>query len=336
MKLLSLLFIFSLTPAFGQVLPKKVFKIDDIIKEFRGPLELKISELQKNYIAHKNGLNASFKSHEETTCSWVKAPAGETLAKIQMTVKVSEERLTESVFYTGCNSQLNLKELVVTTGTELKPISEKQLFEGQRSFALKKNEQSRLYSLRAWDDQELFRLTLRRVGKGQVAEFFIREQRFMNMTIASDSESNRVTYTFYPYDIKYKRKHSSWSINRGRATYSLSAIKNTGPDSREFYLNSTFEEISGSTFQVFFGYSVLQSSIARLSSFIKWHLFIFPSTEFAASGVQSSRFLDELRLTFTRLLSNTDLNLVRNLVQSYIRLIEEGVIKIIDSRPTEE
>jgi hypothetical protein len=336
LKLLSVLIILSLFPAYGLELPKKAFKIDDIIKEFRVPLELKISELQKNYISHKNGRNASFKSHEDTTCSWVKAPAGETLAKIQMSVKNEENRLTESVFYTGCHDQLNLKELVVTTGKNLKPLSEIDLFEGRRNFELKENELSRYYSLRAWDDQELFRLTLRRVGKGIVAEFFIREQRFMNMTLTSDDLSNRITYTFYPYDIKYKRKHSSWSINRGRATYSLSAIKNTSADSREYYLNSTFEEISGSTFQVYFGYSVLQSSITRLSSFMKWHLFLFPTTEFASSGVQSSRFLDELRLTFTRLLSNTDLNLVRNLVQSYIRLIEEGVIKIIDSRPAEE
>ncbi len=333
MKLLSILFILSLLPAYGKGLPSKAFKIDDIIKEFRGQLELKVSELQKNYITHKKGRFASFKSHEDSTCSWVKAAAGETLSKIQMSIDSEENRLTESVFYTGCHNQLNLKELVVTTGTDLKPISERELFEGQRSFDLKKNEESRYYSLRAWDDQELFRLTLRRVGTGKVAEFFIREQRFMNMSLSVEEKTTKVTYTFYPYSIKYERKHSSWNINRGRSTYSLSAVKSP---TREYYLDSIFQEISGSTFQTYFSFSVLQNSIARVSSFIKWHLFIFPSTEFASGGVQSPRFLDELRLTFNRLLSNTDLNLVRNLIQSYIRLIEEGVIKIIDNRSDEE
>ena len=336
MKLLSLFIFLALTPAYALELPKKAFKIDDMIKEFRGPLELKISELQKNYITHISGLNAVFKSHEDTTCNWVKAPAGEVLAKIQMSVKKDTDRLTESVFYTGCADQLNLKEVVVTTGTDLKPISEKQLYEGQRSFDLKKNENSRFYSLRAWDDEELFRLTLRRLVNGKVAEFYIRGQRFMTMTVSLSEKSTRVSYTLYPYSYKYNRKDSSWSVNRSLATHTITAIRNASGISRNQFFNSDFEEISASSFQSFFSYSVLESSLARISSFVKWHNFIFPSTEFASSGVQSSRFLDELRLTFTRLLSNTDINLVRNLIQSYIARIEEGVIKIIDNRPVEE
>ncbi|MFT6071456.1 MAG: hypothetical protein ACJAT2_001635 [Bacteriovoracaceae bacterium] len=335
MRLLIVLFIFSVTPLYGQTLPKKAFKIDDIIKEFRGAFELKISELQRNYITHKNGRNASFKSHEDTQCGWQSAQAGDSLAKIQMSIHRDDSSLTESIFYTGCAGQLNLKEIVVTNGSDLNPISERELFEGKRKFDLLANEQSRYYSLRAWDDQEIFRLTLRRLNNGKVAEFFIRGQRFMNMTIAIEEGTTRVSYTLYPYTFKYIRPDQSWSVNRSLPTHTLTAVRNTNGASKDQYFNSTYKEISSSSFQSYFSYSVLESSLARISTYIKWHLFVFPSTEFTSSGAQSSRFLDELRLTFTRLLSNTDINLVRNLIQSYILAIEEGVIKIIDSRPTE-
>jgi len=316
-------------------LPRVAFGVDDLIKEFRGPLQLKISELSKNYIVHKTGYNASYKSHTNINCLWSDIPGGEVLAKVQMNFNLSENTLSESAYYTGCKDQLNLKELVVTTGTELAPITKKQFFKGERSFDLKKNETSKLYRLLAWDDVELFRLTIRRTVNGKIAEFFIREQRFMNATYTFSNEQSRVIYTFYGYNVSYTRKHSQWSMNRGRASYALKVIANDSGVSPVVYLNSDNTPIAAATFQRFFSFSVLQGTIARLADFIKWHNWIFPTTEFQATGVQNSRFLDELRLTFTRLLSNTDLNLVRNLIQEYIKSIEEGLLKVIDNRPKE-
>lgn len=317
-------------------LPRGIFGIDDLIKEFRGPLQIKIDELGKNYIVHKKGYFASYKSHEDINCLWQNAPGGEILAKLQMTVRESEGQLFESAYYEGCKGQGNLKEVVITRGKDLKPISEKEFFKGERNFDLKDNEDSRLYKLLAWDDVELFRLNIRRTPHGgKVAEFFIREQRFMNMTYTFSEEQSRVIYTFYGYNIKYERRWSTWTMNRGRDTYALKVVANKNHVSPVTYLNSTNNLISAATFSRFFNFSVLQGTVARLADWIKWHNWIFPTTEFSSSGVQNSRFLDELRLTFTRLLSNTDLNLVRNLIQEYIKAIEDGIIRIIDNRPKE-
>ncbi len=325
----------SLNATAAPKLPRVAFGVDDLIKEFRAPLQLKISELSKNYIVQKEGYNASYKSHTNVNCLWTNIPGGEVLAKVQLNIKKGEDTLSESAYYTGCKDQLNLKELIVTKGSDLKPISKKQFFNGERSFALKKNETSKLYRLMSWDDVELFRLTIRRTVNGKIAEFFIREQRFMNATYNFNDDQSRVIYTFYGYNVSYSRKHSQWSMNRGRSAYALKVIAKDSGISPVTYLNSDNTPIAAATFQRFFSYSVLQGTIARLADFIKWHNWIFPTTEFQATGVQNSRFLDELRLTFTRLLSNTDLNLVRNLVQEYIKSIEEGLLKVIDNRPKE-
>lgn len=316
-------------------LPRGIFGVDDLIKEFRGPLQIKISELSKNYIVHKDGTRASFKSHEAINCLWQNAPAGEVLAKAELSVKRSEGKLNEAAYYTGCKGQLNLKEQIVTTGKDLVPLNAKDFFRGERSFDLKDNEDSRLYRILAWDDTEIFKMTLRRTTYGKVAEFFIREQRFMNATFTFTEAESRVIYTFYGYNIEYLRKHSKWRMNRNRSSYALKAIAYNREVSPVIFLSSTNELLSSATFQRYFSYSVLQGTVSTLSDIIKWHNFIFPTTEFKATGLQNSRFLDELRLTYTRLLNNIEINLIRNLIQEYIQAMENGLLKVIDNRPKE-
>lgn len=316
-------------------LPRGIFSVDDLIKEFRGPLQTKIAELSKNYIVHKEGARASFKSHEDINCMWQNAQAGEVLAKLELNIKKTETSLNEAAYYTGCKGQLNLKEQVVTTGTDLKPISTKEFFNGERSFDLKKNEKTKLYRLLAWDDEELFKLTLRRTPRGKVAEFYIRNQRFMNATYTFTEDESSVVYTFYGYNIDYLRKHSKWRMNRNRNTYALKAFAYNRAVSPTLFLNSTNESISSATFQRYFSFSVLQGTVSTIADFVKWHNFLFPTTEFRSTGAQNSRFLDELRMTYTRLLNNIEINLVRNLIQEYILALETGLLKVIDSRPKE-
>lgn len=316
-------------------LPRDLFSIDDIIKEFRGPLQIKIQELFKNYIVHKKGYHAGFSSHEDNSCLWANSPQGETLSKVELNIKRTESSLQEFATYTGCRSIKSLKELIVTTGTDLSPITSKQFFAGERSFELKDNEQTKLYRLSSGMDVELFRLNIRRTKNGQVAEFFIREQRFMNITYTFTEEQARAIYTFYNYDVQYKTKLMSWNPRRSRGTYALKVIVKKNAISPITYLSSQNNSISNSIFKRFFSFSVLRGTASQLAEFIKYHNRFFASTEFAGSGALNSRFLDELRLTFTRLLSSIDLNLVRNLIQDYIKAIEDGLLRVIDNRPKE-
>ena len=50
----------------------------------------------------------------------------------------------------------------------------------------------------------------------------------------------------------------------------------------------------------------------------------------------NQRMMDELQLAYTRLLTNTDLQLVKQLIQEYRLAIENGLIEVVDKRPKKE
>ena len=340
MPLLTLLLTLIIpTQVFAVVpLPKTLLNLDDIINEFRGPLTTKMSDLSKNYIVKKregkNSIHAVYTSHDLIHCLGATANPGEPLTKLDLSIDASKpNQLHEVAYYTGCHGNLSLKEQVFTQGKNLSAISSEDFFNGRRKFALKENETARTYRLLSGDDEELFALRIAKVAQGTTADYFIRGQRFMNIFRQFGEDESRAILTFYGFSVEYKRKYSTWGIDRVFDTWALKVIANKMPSGSVIYLNSTNNEISRNNFQRFFGYGALNNTVQRLGDFVKYHNYFFPTTEFQNAGVQSSRFLDEMRLTFTRLLNNTEVNLVRNLIQEYIAAIESGLLKIIDTRP---
>jgi hypothetical protein len=73
--------------------------------------------------------------------------------------------------------------------------------------------------------------------------------------------------------------------------------------------------------------------LALARQMIEYHISFFPKTDFIGTVGQNQRILNELRLANIRLLSNIEINLVQQLIQSLILALEKGLLSIEDRRP---
>lgn len=313
-------------------MPRSVLSINDIAEEFRGPLRSKISLLPENYIVDYKGQQVIMTSHETTTCLWEPLEAGSTLAKLEFFHTEKNGELIETANYGGCNGSLSLKEVIITKGKNLKPITFKQFIKGQRDFTLKDEQTDMLYRLINDEGLELFRFQQSRNAKGLNVSFFILGHNFLSMNYEYKEDLTRLVVTYKSYAAAYVRIWSAWRyVPSFPGQFSQTILAYRTPVNKVEYLNSKNSRMSQSSFQKVFNKNAVQDGFSRVSAFVKFHNFWFPSTEVAQVGGQNKELLNELRLMFTRLLNNSELNLVRNKIQEYIKAADEG--KLVDLRP---
>jgi hypothetical protein len=147
--------------------------------------------------------------------------------------------------------------------------------------------------------------------------------------------NTKVTFTVYSYSAKYVLKHASWTTEqRSFPPTSLSVqVYKDSSDSVRFY-DPTGNRMSLTNFLSLFDEVILTGTIARLQSILNYHTYYFPTTEVLKSGAQSQKLLEDLRIAQSRLLTNTEINLVKNLIQDLIIATESGLIT--DNRPKEQ
>jgi hypothetical protein len=320
-------------------LPRSLVTIDQLIDEFRGGLTTKVKDLSSNYIATTSPGNVVFTSSMETKCPYRPLKAGETLSRLSLSVDHKEGELTEVARYFACGGKLSLVEEVITRGRGLTPLPWGVFVKGKRSFALKKGEDFRLYRLRNSKQEELFKVIIQRMSQGTIlnATFYIREAKFLNIQYQLNDSMSRAIFTSYGFKVSYHLKHSSWEIDTtGRRGGITKLVVNAyaQPVGRVDYIHDS-SLVSQGSFQKYIQYAITRKSFEKIAQFIKSHLHVFPSTSFRQTGLTNTRFLDELKLAHIRLVNNTEINLVKDLVQQYVQAIEEGTIKIDDRRPKE-
>ena len=316
--------------------PSGLYSIDDLVEEFRGPLTTKVDELKSTFISKQSANMAEYTSHEVVNCLWQDFEAGASLSRLEYFQNLEVNQLREKVSYFGCGESLSLVETVITEGTDLKKGSFDNILKGIRKFDLNKNETRKVYILKNDKDEELFKLAVRRLpNQGKIAKFFITGSEFLSIRYFQSLNDSRVVFNFSPYRINYKRP--PWfglNASHNFTPFALSSFRkliNGAP--QDIYLSSRSTILSKRTFQTYVSYRAIQNGIKYVGSMMKFHLYWFPSTEVISTGGQSQRLLDELRLMLTRLLNNTETNLVKNYVRELINAAENNLL--IDKRPNE-
>lgn len=331
-KIISLLFILSFNiQAETIALPPSVSSVDDIIVEFRNTLTTKINELGKNFISQLSDKTIVFTNSSTLYCNGSPIRQGEPVASMQYIFKKNTNELVEKSVYTGCGNQVSLVEDVVTRGGKLEPLKYSDFIKGKREFDLKDDEFYRLYRVSNSENEEIFKVLIEKKEKSKLVDFFILGERFLRLNYDFQEKSTRLTLTYFGYKAKYVRKHAVWEMDNDFLPFNNAVIVTKGLIDQINYLNTSGEPLSQSEYLFRFNHFVSSGPIARIRKILDYHNYYFPMTKVVQTGSVNERLKEELRIAFNRLQNNTELNLVKKLIQDYVEAAENGLI--IDNRP---
>jgi hypothetical protein len=310
-------------------LPTSVMGINEIVAEFRAVFVTKLSDLGKNYITTINENTLVYSSSEDLKCNGGKTLAGAPLGSIQYASKPAQKELYERVVYTGCNNEVSLVEETYTKGTNLKGVNFSEVIKGVRPVDLNDDETFKSFKISNYEGEVLFSAVVEKKGSQKIAVFTILGEKFLSMIYDYKSDSTSLYISPAGYNIKYIRSFSRWNSRNEFDPFMNTVIAKKGQ--AVAYLDNANAQQSLANFLKTFNKYVSGSALKLLNDFIEYHTYYFPNTEATKTGNLNQRFLEELRLAQNRIQSNTDITLVKNLIQNLITAAELG--QILDNRP---
>lgn len=281
-----------------------------IVEEFRGALRSKLEELSQNYIASKTNNTIVWFSSDAIECNGKTYQAKSPLA----TLSFSKGMNSYQVELRGCTKETILVEQFLTS----RPVdfSIDRYLAGDFPLSISRYLFRDGYGVNIFEWRQL----------DQLNTF-----NFLNQTILDlYQDENRWQYLVKGYSAGYAQGGYSFNVSMGFPDFRITV--EWDEDDFRIYDNE-YRRMSINSFLTGYSHAIQTSTLSFVGSILKRLLDQLPSTEFVSSGGQNSRFLDEMRLTYTRLLNNLELNLVRQFVQDVIKALETGLLKITDNRP---
>ncbi len=289
------------------------FLVDEktILEEFRGQLRSKIKELSQNYLTRAGQRSFVWYSNEPLECH------GETIEERMALASVQQSVSAESITFElrGCGHRLLLKETFV--GANVAQFTLKKYLDGE----LPEGEIQR-YLLE--DGARIGIFEWRKVA--MTTALYFMQQRFLDIY----NRDQQRQYKLQGYRADYHAHGFGLEVDMLTNDARLN-VDWSGDDVRIY--NSDFKLVSINSFLTSYSHGVQASTLNFVGMILQHLMKGLPSTEFVSSAGQNSRLLDELRITYTRLLNSLELNLVRQFVQELIAAVENGLLQITDNRP---
>tara|TARA_R110000868_G_scaffold209490_4_gene459308 strand:+ start:1281 stop:2237 length:957 start_codon:yes stop_codon:yes gene_type:complete len=305
-----LLSLFPLLLLAGET-PSFLVKENAVLDEFRGQYRSKISELSQNYIVHKTPHVITWRSHKGLGCGGRWQAPKTVLASISMAT-------TGRIFrfeLKGCNGRTLFVETYEATDSESVSLdnylSGKIEMDNVIRYELKDESKNRIFELRKMNDLSSFKFL---------------DQKIMEIY----KQDKQWQYKALGYEASYSNGGFGFNVSMLFPDQRIT-INWEQDDVRIF--DQDFARVPVNTFLTSYSHAVQNSTLSFVASIMKGFMKSLPSTEFVSSGGQNSRFLDDMRLAYTRLLNNLELNLVKQFIQDLIKYLEDGLLKVTDNRP---
>ena len=180
------------------------------------------------------------------------------------------------------------------------------------------SEEQKIFSLKNQSGDQIIKIT----DDESQSLFYLGGQLYLKIQKRLHSNENVYEYISYPIDIKLHFGKRTRHITRSRlfeGKYKI--IQNK--DGHYNYRDSNNQLIAYKDFQN-------TVNIKNLPNIVNALLMDLPKTKFVTSGSQNKEFLKELRNAQGYLLSNSNLEYVKNLIKTYIDEAQKG--NILDNR----
>lgn len=287
-------FIMVINGALAQV-PQGLLSVERLLEEIQLPINNKIIQMQQNFVETQNNTVRTFTSQETVSCqSGISVQPGGPILRI----------VTESQFlpfkreiktYFGCNQSQSFREVLVDAPNEYR------------------------YQLLGPDNLPIFTLIKVFSGNEVRSELQLTDQRIYLIQQRNSGDLKEFFYFRYPFQINYNRAGFQINVNDNREISGHYLVRQ--------FANGPLEIFSPQGARVSKAEFIRNNGFRGVSFFVDSILTDLPETKFISSGNQNQRLINELRNAQTFLLSNTNINFVRNLINEYIKLAEEGELQ---------
>ncbi len=306
--------------------PSGLPSFQNLIDEFRGPLEAKLRELPQNYIVDLKQREATFFLNKATSCASRSFSAKSPLASVALLSELSEDKtqLQETGIIRGCIDDTELKEFVHIRGANLKRSSFKDYLNGKIKIEPLKYDYFKYQIKFTYSDSAFF--TLESIKKKDSYFIILRifGTKFLTMSVKrySNKESDYVI-SYHSYSVQRPTYRIEVPID------SFHHIIKKRQNTTEYFVSGN-GTIAPYEFASTFRNLVVDVALGSYSGIISYVINTFPITQQVSSGGQNSRLIDELKLAFVQLL-NRDFERLKVFILQLIEAAKES--QIIDQRP---
>ncbi len=328
------LFLLSLNATADIRLPSKYFDLSQIVAPYKELIKDKIEQLEQNFIQREKGTLRSFLSVGSTNCqNGITLTRNELIGSIQYlhssSVRNKKETLKEIVEYRGCRNKINFIEEIYTEGIKLEKMKWPEVRLSKTRIKIQKNEDARVYRLMTSTREEVLKISQEKIGLNKYKTIFynLRQPVVVMIDDFTDGHSKEIVELEYQLNnVNVSFEGSNFSFNGGNSSNTRVRAR-VDKESAITFLDNNGQQLSFNSFVEFV--SKIKDTISeKMTSFYRfgWSQ-SYPQTKFAGGGDLNARLLEELRLNQTRLLTNTQLNLVTLYIQELIQAVTNSEIQ---------
>jgi hypothetical protein len=309
--------------------PKQFLSPNSITKELRLGLINKLVQMRQNFIERKTTSGSKFISDKNVSCPLgTKVFKNENLMSLsfsnqyQKNQKTSKFHSYEYRNYYGCNGTIALKESIIVIADVKHSNSKQDQLAIELDLRYKDNYDSVDYKMIDGNGDQVLRIVTTKTKTVLNSTISIGNEKYIVISINKLKDRSIFRYRFNPILFKINRNGFNFEMKipmRFDGYIRAEVFKN----GRIHYFNPKGIQISLASFLQEFqldGFNYIMDSL----------LATVPKTKFFTSGNENARILEELRNAQAWIISGQD-NLVRNLIEGYIKDIKDGLI--LDKRP---
>ena len=272
--------------------PEGLLSVEKIYEEIQLPIANKILQMQQNYVETQFDTVTTYTSREAVSCQ-----TGRTVQPGMPILRVvTESQLLpyrrEVKSYSGCNQNLSFREELIDSPDEYR------------------------YQLFGPDNESIFNLFTIKLPTEKHSEIHLTNERVYLIQEKLNNGNKEFFYYKFPFRLNF-------DVNGFNINFNNTTERNGYYFVRE-RANGILEIFSPQGVRVSKAEFIRNNGFSGINFFIEAILKDLPETRFISSGNRNQKLINELRNAQTFLLSNTNINYVRNLINEYIKLAEDG------------
>jgi len=313
-------------------LPSKYFDLSVFINKYRQLITDKYIQLSQNFTQREDGQQILFLATKEVKCiNGIKLNTNEIIGSLRYSQESIKDISREVISYTGCQNKSNFFEEITTKTQKREDLKWENIKKGNLRIRINNNESERMYRLLDYDNEEILRIDQVRVEKNVILTTFHGLGSKMFVIWDNYSTGHMKTFVSPPFNINYSkdgyRFNMNFSTNNEQMLAHLKTDNNVLLQTSERLIS--FDEFNSSI--EFYRNIINRIPVVFVNR--KW-LSSYPKTKFVNAGTTNTKLIDELTVNFNRLLTNTQLNLVRIFLEELLKSAKEN--ELVDRRPQDK
>ena len=272
--------------------PDGLLSVEKIYEEIQLPINNKILQMQQNYVERSFDSTTIYTSNEKVNCqTGATVQPGMPILRIVTDSQLLPYKKTIKSYY-GCSQNLSFREVLIDSPDEYR------------------------YQLFGPKGESIFHLFTITTNFEKHSEILFTNEKIYLIQQKENSGNQEFFYYKYPFQINFDVFGFNFNINDTRETNGSYFVRKLDNGIVEIF-SPQRRRISKAEF-------IKNNSFRGVNFFVDAVLHDLPETKFISSGNRNQKLINELRNAQTFLLSNTNLNYVRNLINEYIKLAEDG------------